>query len=139
MNHRTYDYHRDDQKKVNKIFRRVSLPKCAAERCVLSLSLSPTQSLALVTRYSHLMTLSARARTLGGIVRPICFAVFKLITSSNFVGCSTGRSAGFAPLDRKSTRLNSSHMSISYAVFCLKKKINKKCHIVACSGERPIL
>src|SRR6266571_5786842 len=26
------------------------------------------------------------------------------------------------PPDRKSTRLNSSHMSISYAVFCLKKK-----------------
>src|SRR5438477_9770886 len=29
-----------------------------------------------------------------------------------------------AGLDRKSTRLNSSHMSISYAVFCLKKKIH---------------
>src|SRR6266480_7241594 len=28
---------------------------------------------------------------------------------------------GYSP-DRKSTRLNSSHMSISYAVFCLKKK-----------------
>src|SRR5689334_23667374 len=28
--------------------------------------------------------------------------------------------------DRKSTRLNSSHSSISYAVFCLKKKKNKK-------------
>src|SRR5438477_6029416 len=28
--------------------------------------------------------------------------------------------------DRKSTRLNSSHMSISYAVFCLKKKNNRK-------------
>src|SRR5699024_11550242 len=27
--------------------------------------------------------------------------------------------------DRKSTRLNSSHVSISYAVFCLKKKKNK--------------
>src|SRR5258708_30770723 len=27
-----------------------------------------------------------------------------------------------APLDRKSTRLNSSHQIISYAVFCLKKK-----------------
>src|ERR1039457_7494937 len=27
-----------------------------------------------------------------------------------------------APLDRKSTRLNSSHLVISYAVFCLKKK-----------------
>src|SRR2546426_10110388 len=30
--------------------------------------------------------------------------------------------AGRAPLDRKSTRLNSSHLVISYAVFCLKKK-----------------
>src|SRR5438067_9688835 len=29
-------------------------------------------------------------------------------------------------VDRKSTRLNSSHVSISYAVFCLKKKKNKK-------------
>src|SRR5690554_1712334 len=28
-------------------------------------------------------------------------------------------------LDRKSTRLNSSHVRISYAVFCLKKKKNK--------------
>src|SRR5699024_11589067 len=30
--------------------------------------------------------------------------------------------AVFWALDRKSTRLNSSHVSISYAVFCLKKK-----------------
>src|SRR2546427_7156201 len=30
--------------------------------------------------------------------------------------------------DRKSTRLNSSHSQISYAVFCLKKKKNKKKH-----------
>src|SRR3712207_7076974 len=29
---------------------------------------------------------------------------------------------GFITLDRKSTRLNSSHANISYAVFCLKKK-----------------
>src|ERR1039458_5794912 len=29
------------------------------------------------------------------------------------------------PLDRKSTRLNSSHLGISYAVFCLKKKKHK--------------
>src|SRR3712207_8722242 len=32
------------------------------------------------------------------------------------------------PIDRKSTRLNSSHANISYAVFCLKKK--KKVHHV---------
>src|SRR6185436_20389475 len=30
--------------------------------------------------------------------------------------------AHWTPLDRKSTRLNSSHQIISYAVFCLKKK-----------------
>src|SRR5690242_21094341 len=33
-----------------------------------------------------------------------------------------GNAARYTGLDRKSTRLNSSHMSISYAVFCLKKK-----------------
>src|SRR5690625_6545977 len=30
-------------------------------------------------------------------------------------------------LDRKSTRLNSSHVAISYAVFCLKKKRTDRC------------
>ncbi len=40
----------------------------------------------------YLITLSARASTLGGIVRPICFAVLRLISSSNCVGCCTGRS-----------------------------------------------
>src|SRR2546430_11822983 len=34
----------------------------------------------------------------------------------------------FALEDRKSTRLNSSHSQISYAVFCLKKKINTHTH-----------
>src|SRR5688572_2996019 len=32
----------------------------------------------------------------------------------------------FEPVDRKSTRLNSSHSQISYAVFCLKKKTQLK-------------
>src|SRR2546427_3168851 len=42
---------------------------------------------------------------------------------------------GAAFADRKSTRLNSSHSQISYAVFCLKKKkkINKK---VNCNRKR---
>src|SRR5436309_8004811 len=34
--------------------------------------------------------------------------------------------AGVTHPDRKSTRLNSSHVKISYAVFCLKKKKKKK-------------
>lgn len=46
---------------------------------------------------NYLITLSARASTSGGIVRPICLAVFKLLISSNFVGYSTGNSAGRVP------------------------------------------
>src|SRR2546428_6486471 len=38
--------------------------------------------------------------------------------------CNTGRRV-VGVLDRKSTRLNSSHDQISYAVFCLKKKKNQ--------------
>src|SRR5260221_9843202 len=37
-----------------------------------------------------------------------------------------GAVATFTGLDRKSTRLNSSHTVISYAVFCLKKKIHQE-------------
>src|SRR5256885_11793144 len=37
-------------------------------------------------------------------------------------GCSGIAPSFFFLLDRKSTRLNSSHLVISYAVFCLKKK-----------------
>src|SRR5690349_22163805 len=38
--------------------------------------------------------------------------------------------------DRKSTRLNSSHVEISYAVFCLKKKKTKKTRGTSCSLNR---
>src|SRR2546430_13365651 len=41
-------------------------------------------------------------------------------------GCRIG-----AARDRKSTRLNSSHSQISYAVFCLKKKINTNMRCIA--------
>ena len=34
------------------------------------------------------------------LLRPSPLAVFRLITSSNLVGCSTGRSAGFVPRKR---------------------------------------
>src|SRR5215471_6761896 len=51
----------------------------------------------------HSMMRSARARNDGGIVRPRALAVLRLIISSNFVGCSTGRSAGLAPFRILST------------------------------------
>src|SRR6266487_4221915 len=40
------------------------------------------------------------------------------------IGIAKSDSGGSSGSDRKSTRLNSSHPSISYAVFCLKKKTN---------------
>jgi hypothetical protein len=46
----------------------------------------------------HSMISSARASTDGGIVRPRAFAVLRLTTRSNLVGCSTGSPAGVAPL-----------------------------------------
>src|SRR5438445_8486324 len=41
-------------------------------------------------------------------------------------GVAGNRERVMARIDRKSTRLNSSHANISYAVFCLKKKTEKK-------------
>src|SRR5437879_11175655 len=41
------------------------------------------------------------------------------------LGLAGGRTVDW-PVDRKSTRLNSSHRCISYAVFCLKKKKKKE-------------
>src|SRR5690606_42153297 len=58
--------------------------------------------------------------TLGGVTP----GVWELTADGDLVGIYTGVSGnrGVYELDRKSTRLNSSHVKISYAVFCLKKK-----------------
>jgi hypothetical protein len=48
-------------------------------------------------RQAYSITSSASASSFAGMSRPSTFAVLRLMTSSNFVGCSTGRSAGFAP------------------------------------------
>jgi hypothetical protein len=44
------------------------------------------------------ITSSARASSVGGTSRPSAFAVLRLMTSSNLVGCITGKSAGLSPL-----------------------------------------
>src|SRR5262245_1760395 len=54
---------------------------------------------------AHSITSSARASSVGGISRPSALALLRLITSSNFVGCSTGSSAGLAPLRILSTNV----------------------------------
>src|SRR5262249_56777203 len=49
------------------------------------------------------ITSSAVASRAEGIVTPSAFAVLRLMTSSNLVGCCTGSSPGFAPLSTRST------------------------------------
>src|SRR5256885_10682617 len=56
----------------------------------------------------------------------------RLVNQSQYSRSSVQRYTGIpgeGDADRKSTRLNSSHLVISYAVFCLKKKKNKSCTI----------
>src|ERR1700745_2137691 len=54
-------------------------------------------------RYS--ITSAARPSSEGGTVKPSAVAVFRLMTSSIFVGCSTGNSAGLAPFKILSTEI----------------------------------
>src|SRR5438309_3804920 len=53
---------------------------------------------------------------------PIWSSTTGLRTGSVILGWPCNWGSGGTRRDRKSTRLNSSHSSISYAVFCLKKK-----------------
>src|SRR5690625_5542906 len=67
-----------------------------------------------------------------GIIVPICTIAGPInidpkMGSVDFSSMSSGKIPVHVKIkkltDRKSTRLNSSHVAISYAVFCLKKKI----------------
>src|SRR3954464_13239848 len=52
---------------------------------------------------THSITSSASASNVGGTSSPRERAVLRLITNSNLVGCTTGSSAGFAPLRTRPT------------------------------------
>src|SRR5690349_23778548 len=54
--------------------------------------------------------------------------VILVLVDQFFVGGQRGFGNALGRRDRKSTRLNSSHVEISYAVFCLKKKNQHLCH-----------
>jgi len=54
---------------------------------------------------AYRITSSAWKRTTGGMVSPRAWAVLRLMINWNLVGCSTGRSAGLAPLRILSTKM----------------------------------
>src|SRR5262249_50705627 len=56
-------------------------------------------------QHHYSITSSARQRTEGGIVRSRDFAVLRFTANSNFVGCSTGSSAGLTPLRTLATMI----------------------------------
>src|SRR2546430_12562902 len=66
---------------------------------------------------------AARAARPGARARAAAVAVAVPALQVRIVPVALAPAAAAAfPIDRKSTRLNSSHSQISYAVFCLKKK-----------------
>src|SRR2546430_11195820 len=74
--------------------------------------------------YTTLFRSVSAAITVGDATKPFTDALSG-IASSLKVGNGLGDGVQMGPVispDRKSTRLNSSHSQISYAVFCLKKK-----------------
>src|SRR5262245_6756796 len=77
----------------------------------------------LLVYAAHFREDFADAAGYGWTVREPEFSWPKLIANKNReIARLEGVYAGVLEKDRKSTRLNSSHLGISYAVFCLKKK-----------------
>src|SRR5699024_12352256 len=86
------------------------------------LSFPTRRSSDLLTEYFEVSLIAERSFEL--LIKDIMF--FNVLTSH--IQCMSFFKFSFK--DRKSTRLNSSHVSISYAVFCLKKKRFVLCYCI---------
>jgi hypothetical protein len=70
-------------------------------------------------RHHYSITSSTMASSLGGTSRPRAFAVLRLIVKKNRVGCSIGKSVGFAPFNILST-YNAARLKKSLRVHAAK-------------------
>src|SRR3712207_7531028 len=82
-------------------------------------TLFPYTTLFRSTLRDHMAALMLATATAGAVLLVVLVAVNNVDRGSDSESASSGSSGS---IDRKSTRLNSSHANISYAVFCLKKK-----------------
>src|SRR5258705_6080763 len=82
------------------------------------------------TLFPYTTLFRSRAAGLSCCARRRSASASQLCTSRGFAltrcSSSAAEAAELEQRDRKSTRLNSSHLGISYAVFCLKKKKKRK-------------
>src|SRR5690625_5582354 len=82
------------------------------------------------TRAAGVSELALRLQSL--LSRSSCLVLYPAVAGNHFIGpfvtvlSRAEKGAYNRRADRKSTRLNSSHVAISYAVFCLKKKNKAK-------------
>src|SRR5438094_6667820 len=70
------------------------------------------------------------------VMRVVPFTMCRLVRMSPCSSTMTPAPLDEQGEDRKSTRLNSSHRTISYAVFCLKKKKKNKNDIIATHNKQ---
>src|SRR5438874_10192982 len=66
-------------------------------------------------------------------------AIHQIGSRASLMQLSLIRAAAGLGLDRKSTRLNSSHVESSYAVFCLKKKKTSTCSLCFSTPRSPTI
>src|SRR5437762_8232918 len=90
------------------------------------------RSFACAERAQKLFEKVGDRHRLGRLRTNLAYAYFRLDRHKESLACS--EEARFVR-DRKSTRLNSSHRCISYAVFCLKKKNNTTHNIYTISSQ----
>src|SRR5438034_6033603 len=102
-----------------------SLQFCLSDGTVLSVFNDPQATLRLETRQTQPPTQVKRGLTVGVLVLAGVGLIGLIFVVGVLILYRTWTNQG---ADRKSTRLNSSHTVISYAVFCLKKKRTKQEH-----------
>src|SRR5690606_36843771 len=87
------------------------------------MKLKNEELISLIILFSSILTGLIGWEVYGASLEHI-FSRYIVLTLAFVGGAAIGTTVGVVcGLDRKSTRLNSSHVKISYAVFCLKKKI----------------
>src|SRR5690606_41154727 len=105
----------------------------SAISCLLHSPLTPPPTLPLFPYTTLFRSVVARSPSGQAVAYPV-------VESVQRDGICHEVTAPAPRLDRKSTRLNSSHVKISYAVFCLKKKNQARqygCYELADSERRP--